>query len=146
MGCSMEILQERTCCVQPIVWCWCWEIVTAWRTKPLTGERHTGPLSSTLHTGTCIKLCTLSCIRLRVVLMCFAYLSDRASVCTRRIPNRAGIQDQNIEHYKPDGGSSGPLLLPTGTSLPGNQEKLALAILALKKPTATVLIRCVPVH
>ena len=57
-----------------------------------------------------------------------------------RIPSRAGIHDQNVEHYMPDGGSSGPLLLPTGTSLPGNQEKLALAILALGKPTAVVLI------
>ena len=31
-----------------------------------------------------------------------------------------------------------PRYLPTGTSLPGSQEELALAVLALKKPTAMV--------
>lgn len=58
-----------------------------------------------------------------------------------RIPDRFGIQDQNPQGYKPDGGtSSHSRYLPTGTSLPGNQEKLALAILALKKPTVLVII------
>lgn len=57
-----------------------------------------------------------------------------------RIPDRDGVEDQNSVHYQPDSGSSGPRFLPTGTSLPGNQEKLALAILALKIPTVLVLI------
>merc|ERR1712178_668173 len=53
---------------------------------------------------------------------------------TDRIPDRFGIPDG------PDGGSSGPRYLPTGTSLPGSQEALASAVLALKKPTVMALI------
>lgn len=58
-----------------------------------------------------------------------------------RIPDRFGLQDQNSQGYKPDSGTSSPSrYLSTGTSLPGNQEKLALAILALNKPTVLVIV------
>ena len=69
-----------------------------------------------------------------------------------RIRDRFGIQNENgpgpwnhtgpddDNGYDPDSGSSGPRHLLTGTSLPGSQEALASAILALKKPTAMALV------
>ena len=42
--------------------------------------------------------------------------------------------------YMPDSGTSSPSrYLPTGTSIPGSHEILAQQVLALKKPTATVI-------
>lgn len=50
------------------------------------------------------------------------------------------MKDQNSEKDMPDGGSSGPRYLPTGTGLPGSQQRLLDAVLALGKPTVVVLI------